>query len=55
MEIEKLETRTPLRVPRDLAKSPQEFSIMTDVYYTGYPNGTGPLTIDGKIIGYMGE
>jgi len=54
VEIDKLETRTPLRVPRDIAKSPQDFSIMTDVYYTGYPNGTGPLTIDGKIIGYMG-
>lgn len=54
VEIEKLDSRTPLHIPRDLAKTPQEFSIMSDVYYTGYPNGVGPLTIDGKIIGYMG-
>ncbi len=54
VEIEKLDSRTPLRVPRDVAKRPQDFAIMTDVYYTGFPNGTGPLTIDGKIIGYMG-
>ena len=54
VEIEKLESRTPLQIPRDVAKRKQDFAIMSDVYYTGFPNGTGPLTIDGKIIGYMG-
>jgi len=54
VEIEKLESRTPLKIPTDLAKAPQNFAIMTDVYYTGFPNGAGPLTLDGKIIGYMG-
>jgi len=54
IEIEKLESRTPLRIPRDAASRKQDFAIMTDVYYTGFPNGTGPLTVDGKIIGYMG-
>jgi hypothetical protein len=28
---------------------------MTSVYYTGFPNGAGPLTLDGKVIGYMGS
>jgi len=55
IEIDKLESRTPLRIPQQLAKRAQDFSIMSDVYYTGYPNGAGPLTMDGKIIGYMGE
>tara|TARA_Y100000310_G_C20542734_1_gene744118 strand:- start:97 stop:858 length:762 start_codon:yes stop_codon:yes gene_type:complete len=54
VEIEKLTTRTPIKIPRDLAKAAPDFAIMTEVYYTGFPNGTGPLTLDGKIIGYMG-
>jgi len=54
VEIEKLTTRTPIEIPRDLAKGSRDFAIMTEVYYTGFPNGAGPLTIDGKIIGYMG-
>jgi len=54
VEIEKLATRTPLKVPRDVAKAPTDFAVMTTTYYTGFPNGAGPLTLDGKIIGYMG-
>jgi|TARA_Y100000310_G_scaffold277332_1_gene294997 hypothetical protein len=53
-EVEKLETRTPVKIPRNLGKGNRDFAIMTGVYYTGFPNGTGPLTLDGKIIGYMG-
>ena len=54
IEIEKLSNRTPVKVPRDLAKRRSDFAIMNEVYYTGYPNSAGPLTIDGKIVGYMG-
>jgi len=54
IEIEKLSTCTPLKIPHDLAKRKQDFAIMTPVYYTGFPNGTGPLTIDGRVVGYMG-
>ena len=54
LEIEPLSNRTPIKLPRDLGDHHSDFAIMTPVYYTGFPNGAGPLTIDGKIIGYMG-
>jgi hypothetical protein len=53
VEIEKLSTRTPIKIPQDVAKDDLDFAIMTEIYYTGFPNGAGPLTLDGKIIGYM--
>ena len=27
-------------------------AIQTKIYYTGYPNGLGPFTIDGKVVGF---
>ena len=27
-------------------------AVQTKIYYTGYPNGLGPFTIDGKIVGF---
>jgi len=55
VEIEKLSSRTPIKIPQGLAKDKRDFAIMTSVYYTGFPNGAGPLTLDGKVIGYMGS
>ncbi len=42
-------------VPQFLPRGDQwkkDFSIMTPTYYTGFPNGMGPFTIDGKVVGY---
>ena len=55
MEVERLPGRTPINIlteieaPASLRKS---HSIMSPVYYTGYPNTMGPFTIEGYIIGY---
>lgn len=55
IEVEEIPEKTAIRLPKNYPK-PQEWknelSIMNEVFYTGYPNGIGPLTIDGKIIGH---
>lgn len=55
LKIEEIEQLEPISIPRHLPRNSEwdeALSIHTDTIYTGYPNTTGPLTIDGKIVGY---
>tara|TARA_B100000282_G_C31724359_1_gene487648 strand:- start:1062 stop:1859 length:798 start_codon:yes stop_codon:yes gene_type:complete len=59
IQIEKLEDRSPIEVPKMVATTKKDWmrslSIMSRTYYTGFPNNMGPLTIDGKIVGHHPE
>ncbi len=54
IEIEKVNQRIPVKL-NDVIPSNrewrQEISILNDVFYTGYPNGLGPLTFRGSVAG----
>ena len=55
IEVEEIEEREAVKYPEDVPSGrlwKEAMSIMSVVYYTGYPNSMGPFTIDGKIIGY---
>jgi len=55
MEITEIPSRTPINIRRSLPKASewkQALSSQTKVYYTGYPNSAGPLTVPGTIVGY---
>ena len=56
IQVDEIKHRNPVRVPKMVAKTKKEWmrslSIMARTYYTGFPNSTGPLTIDGKIAGH---
>jgi len=54
IEIEEVAGRTPVElvdvVPRN-REWRDETSVLNEVFYTGYPNGLGPLTFRGSIAG----
>ncbi len=55
IQIDKIQTRVPIEIPKDLPKNKQwikSFSLLNRVVYTGYPNNLGPLTISGDIAGF---
>lgn len=55
IEVQKLESRRPINIKRRLPSALEwkaALSSQTKVYYTGYPNSSGPLTVPGTIIGY---
>ncbi len=56
IEIEPLSSRTAIKIPDDLPRKHKEwkesFAVMNRLFYTGYPNSTGPLTISGESAGY---
>ena len=55
IEVEAIDSRVAVEVPASTPKNrdwDDALSIHNEVYYTGYPNGIGPFTLDGKIIGY---
>ena len=56
IEIDKVEHRAPVKIPQNLIRTNRQWkdalSIMSKTFYTGFPNGLGPLTIDGKIMGH---
>jgi S1-C subfamily serine protease len=55
IEIEQIPNRTPVPLPAQhihLGEWDQLLSIQRGIYYTGYPNGLGQLTIQGKIVGH---
>lgn len=56
IEISKIEHRSPIKIPQRLVRTNRQWrdalSIMSKTFYTGFPNGLGPLTIDGKIMGH---
>jgi|ETNvirnome_6_100_1030635.scaffolds.fasta_scaffold00424_18 hypothetical protein len=55
IEIEKMPALSPIIIPGMLPAA-QEWTIVlaaqTKIYYTGFPNGSGLLTFDGRIAGY---
>jgi hypothetical protein len=55
MQVEEIAERVPLHMPRSMPRSNEwdrEIATQTRVFYTGYPNGLGPLTFNGSIIGH---
>ena len=57
IEIDKIEGRKPIHILSSIPKGREwkdALSILNKVYFTGYPNNVGPLTISGEIIGYTG-
>ena len=58
IEVDPIPIRSPIRIPQDLPKNQEwtkDISILMRVFHTGYPNNMGPLTFDGKIIGYSDD
>jgi len=57
--VGELPSSRAIKLPETLPRAyewAQTLSAQTKVFYTGYPNSTGPLTIDGRIVGYaMGD
>jgi len=55
IEIESIFNRKPIKI-KDILYGDDEEKINTGVhektYYTGYPQGMGPLTFDGKIVSH---
>jgi len=58
IEIEKVPQRTPVKlsdvIPSD-REWKQEVSVLNETFYTGYPNGLGPLTFQGSVAGVSPE
>lgn len=56
MEVEKIPVRTPISIvletPAINSAHPSQTSILSKVYYTGYPNTMGPFTARGHVMGY---
>ena len=55
IQVEEIVERVPLRMPRSMPRNNEwdhEIATQTQIFYTGYPNGLGPLTFDGTIIGH---
>ena len=55
IEIEEIESRKPMKLSRALPKNQQWKSVLSaqnKIFYTGFPNGLGPLTFSGQVIGY---
>tara|TARA_R100000900_G_scaffold112813_2_gene87995 strand:+ start:260 stop:1027 length:768 start_codon:yes stop_codon:yes gene_type:complete len=54
IKVDKITSREPIKIPEALPDSSQwkqSLSIQKQVYYTGYPNNAGPVTVDGRIVG----
>lgn len=55
IEIDEIPSLTPIHFPRALPRASEwkeALSNQTKLYYTGYPNSTGPLSFSGEIVGY---
>ena len=55
IQVEEISSMEPIELPSDMPRArawKSALSSQTKVYHTGYPNNTGPLTLDGTIIGY---
>jgi len=53
---EEISSKEPIRLPHLVPKGKkweQALATQNKVFYTGFPNSTGPLTFSGNIIGYM--
>jgi hypothetical protein len=58
IQIEQIPGRTPVKLT-DVVPSNrewrQETSVLNEVFYTGYPNGIGPVTFRGSVAGMSDE
>jgi hypothetical protein len=56
MEVEKINSRSPISIILDTpALQPsvgKRSAVLSNVYYTGFPNTMGPFTVRGYIMGY---
>ena len=55
IEVNEIADREPINIRRSLPRASewkQALASQTKVYYTGYPNSSGPLTVPGTIVGY---
>ena len=55
IEVEQIPSLSPISLPRSLPRASQwkeALSAQTKLYYTGFPNSTGPLTFAGRVAGY---
>lgn len=56
MKVDEIKNRKALNFPNDTVRGLHRWSktltLLNEIVYTGYPNATGPLTIDGKIMGF---
>ena len=56
LEVEKIGSRTPVSVILDTPSirptMTRHQAVLSNVYYTGYPNTMGPFTVRGHIMGY---
>jgi hypothetical protein len=55
MEVEKIDSRTPISIILDTPSLhpsiTTRISVLSNVYYTGFPNTMGPFTVRGHIMG----
>ena len=55
MQVDRIPGRTPIDIINNSPGSYEwkdRLAIQEKVYYTGYPNGLGPLTFGGSIVGH---
>ena len=58
IEIEEVDRRTPVELDSITPSNrewKQETSVLNETFYTGYPNGLGPLTFRGSVAGISEE
>jgi hypothetical protein len=58
IQIEEIPSRNPVRLADVIPSNrewQQETSVLNEVFYTGYPNGIGPVTFRGSIAGISGK
>ena len=54
VQIEEVKHRKPVKLKEVLPSNrewQQETSVLNEIFYTGYPNGLGPLTFEGTVAG----
>ena len=58
IEIEKIPSLVPIKILHSIPKGyewKRDIAAQTEIFYTGFPNNTGPLTFNGRTIGYTDE
>ena len=58
IEVKEVSRRTPVKLNEVMPSNrewEQEVSVLSETFYTGYPNGLGPLTFRGAIAGLSEE
>jgi S1-C subfamily serine protease len=53
IQVEEMDNRTPIKIPSSFVKTQRKMPKLLDkIFYTGYPNNMGPLTLAGRIAGF---